>query len=151
MHPADLEGLADAELRRLPAPRAPRTLLPRVLAAVATWSMTPWYARAWFTWPVAGQIAATLALAAGSALVLIRMQPVFSRTARLFGAPSSALADVISRDVFGHIEAMTIAGEVIYRALLVPIMPIASILVILMSLTCAAFGMALKHVVSERS
>ena len=151
MHPADLEVLSDAELRRLPVPRAPRTLLPRVLAAVATWSMRPWYARAWFTWPVAGQIAATLALTAGSAVLLTRAQPLFSRSARLFGAASSPLADVINGDVIGRLGAMATAAEVVYRVLLVPIMPMASILVILMSLTCAAFVVALKHVVSERS
>ena len=36
MDPADLERLIDRELRSLPAPRAPRALLPQLRAAVAT-------------------------------------------------------------------------------------------------------------------
>ena len=48
-----LERRLHRELLRLPVPRAPRTLLPRVIAAVDR----PWYARAWRTWPVAAQAA----------------------------------------------------------------------------------------------
>ena len=48
------------ELASLPPPRAPRTLLPRLLAAVDR----PWYARAWLTWPVEAQLASAIALAA---------------------------------------------------------------------------------------
>ena len=36
-------------------PRAPHTLLPRVLAAVQAWAQRPWYERAWFTWPLGGK------------------------------------------------------------------------------------------------
>ena len=57
MNPDDLERLAHHELHRLPAPRAPRTLLPRVMAAVEAWANRPWYTRAWFTWPLGWQVA----------------------------------------------------------------------------------------------
>ena len=40
------------ELRRLPPPHAPATLLPRVITAVHAWSERRWYARAWLTWPL---------------------------------------------------------------------------------------------------
>ena len=63
MDPADLETFVDGELRRLPLPRAPQTLLPRVLAAVEQWRERPWYARAWFTWPLAWQSGRSAALA----------------------------------------------------------------------------------------
>ena len=148
MHSADLGELVDSELRRLPVPRAPLTLLPRVLAVVQMWSIRPWYARAWFTWPLAGQIATVLALgalAAGSGLLLMQMHPMLPGSAAS-GAVSSALADVINR-----IDATATTAEVLYRALLLPLMPIASVFVILMSLACAAFGVALNHVISERS
>ena len=55
MHEED-EDLLGAELKALPPPRAPRTLLPRVMAAVAV-STRPWYARAWVTWPRGLQVA----------------------------------------------------------------------------------------------
>ena len=149
MHSADLGELVDSELRRLPVPRAPLTLLPRVLAAVQMWTIRPWYARAWFTWPLAGQIATVLALgavAAGSGLLLMQMHPMLPDSVGASGAVSSAIADVIDR-----IEATATTAEVLYRALLLPLMPIASVFVILMSLACAAFGAALNHVISERS
>ena len=48
MDPDELASLIDRELRDLPGPRAPRSLLPRVLEAVAE-ARRPWYARAWRT------------------------------------------------------------------------------------------------------
>src|SRR6185436_18949429 len=59
----DLERRVHEELRRLPAPLAPSTLLPRVLAAVDAWARRPWYERAWFTWPLGWQIVSAAALA----------------------------------------------------------------------------------------
>lgn len=54
MDPADDDLLA-RELSALPTPRAPRTLLPRVLAAtVARPQPAP---TGWFTWPLAWRIA----------------------------------------------------------------------------------------------
>jgi hypothetical protein len=50
-------------LRQLPDLAAPRTLLPRVLAAL------PWWRRAWWHWPLAAQ-AAFLALALALAALL---------------------------------------------------------------------------------
>ena len=106
MNPTDLETLVDRELRRLPALRAPHTLLPRVLAAVQRWSQRPWYARAWFTWPIGGQIASAAALVLNTLIAqpargLIGLAAVFlgtpafyvwrARSARV--APASELRD----------------------------------------------------------
>ena len=55
MDPAELERLVDRALGQLPAPRAPRTLLPRVMAAVPT-PARPWHARPWLMWPAGWQI-----------------------------------------------------------------------------------------------
>jgi hypothetical protein len=60
----DLEHAVDRELKALPAPAAPSTLLPRVMAAVAQTDRAPWYSRAWLAWPVAAQAASVLALVA---------------------------------------------------------------------------------------
>jgi hypothetical protein len=49
MDRADLDDLLDRELKGLPPPRAPHTLLPRVLAAAAQHS-TVRPATGWFTW-----------------------------------------------------------------------------------------------------
>ncbi len=69
----DLGTLVDRELGRLPLPRAPRTLVPRVMAAIQEWSLRPWYERAWFTWPRGWQLASLALLMAigGAGLVLV--------------------------------------------------------------------------------
>ena len=64
MNTPDLEPRVDRELRRLPAPRAPHTLLPRVMAAAEAWAERPWYTRAWVTWPLAWQVVSVAALVA---------------------------------------------------------------------------------------
>src|ERR1700730_9576250 len=95
MHPVDLEPLVDRELRQLALPRAPHTLLPRVLAAVQAWAQRPWYQRAWFTWPVAWQVAASAALLViGGAGAARRPEP---RT--VTGAVASTLTERVMEDV----------------------------------------------------
>jgi uncharacterized protein YgbK (DUF1537 family) len=146
MHPVDLETLVDRQLRQLPALRAPHTLLPRVLAAVQQWSQRPWYARAWFTWPAAAQIAsaATLILiVVGSALLITNAQIAVDETsARLL----SGVAPLAQR------AAVTInAARAVWRALVEPLLVYAFGLVVLMCLACAAFGTALNHVVFRKA
>ena len=53
----DLEKLIDRELRSLPAPAAPETLAPRVMAAIAARAALPWHRQTWFEWPRGWQIA----------------------------------------------------------------------------------------------
>src|SRR6266699_3611722 len=117
MHPIDLETLVGRQLRRLPAPRAPYTLLPRVLAAVQAWSRRPWYARDWFTWPLVWRLASIalliLILAGGVvALPIVRLaiQSVTSRftPALLFDAPQ------LTRGL----EVTTNMARVLWRALI---------------------------------
>jgi hypothetical protein len=66
MNPIDLEQLVDAELKRLPSPRAPRTLLPRVLAAASAQPQHVKAGRGWMVWPrgwqLVGGIAAVVVL-----------------------------------------------------------------------------------------
>ena len=73
MDPVDLERLIDRELRSLPAPRAPRTLLPAVMAAANKVANRPWYSRTWLQWPVGWQLASAVVLlgvvAAGSVVL----------------------------------------------------------------------------------
>jgi hypothetical protein len=68
MDPSDLERLLDRELKRLRPPRAPRTLLPRVMAAAGQ-SLLPWYRRPWVTWPAGLQTASVGLLALVLAIV----------------------------------------------------------------------------------
>jgi hypothetical protein len=46
-----LEAAVDRELKALPNLRAPRRLLPRLMAVIEQRAVLPWYRRAWQTWP----------------------------------------------------------------------------------------------------
>ena len=73
MDPADLEQLLGRELKALPQPRAPRTLLPRVMAVTLERVGDPGTATGWSTWSRAkqlGSIAVLTAVIAGLWLLL---------------------------------------------------------------------------------
>jgi hypothetical protein len=143
MDPADLERLIDRELRALPAPRAPRTLLPRVMAAVEA-SRQPWYSRAWLTWPIGWQVASIallLGVVAGTASLLPALRSAASVLSFVDGV-GGGVAET-ARDV----EVATSAVRVLWRALVAPVVPYAFALVSLMCVACAVFGTALNHLV----
>jgi hypothetical protein len=143
MDPADLERLIDRELQQLPAPRAPRALLPRVMAAVEQ-AQRPWYTRAWLTWPAGWQIASVLlllAVVAGGMALLPAVQSAVDALA--FVTDIRGNVAETARDV----EGATTAVRVLWRTLLAPVVPYAFGLVLLMCAACAVFGTALNHLV----
>lgn len=145
---ADLERLIDRELKALPAPRAPRTLLPRVMAAVDASRNRPWYSRAWLAWPIGWQVASVVALfvvAGGAALLLPSV--LAAANALTFVADVRGNAAETARDV----EVATTALRVLWRGLLAPVVPYAFGLVFLMCVACAVFGTALNHLVFGRA
>jgi hypothetical protein len=123
----DLERHVDRELRRLPLPSAPHTLLPRVLAAVEEWARRPWYTRAWFTWPAGWQAASIIAVL----LVAIGVWML----------PSAPPSVVVT----------TNAGRVLWRTMVEPFLAYAFGIVVIMCVACAAFGAALSYVFIERA
>lgn len=123
-----LEERVHAELRRLPDPLAPSSLLPRVLAAVDAWALRPWYTRAWFTWPLGWQVASIVALA----LVALGVWMLPSAT------PPSVVVT-------------TNAGRVLWQTMIQPFLLYAFAVVVLMCIACAAFGAALGYVFLERA
>jgi uncharacterized membrane protein YbjE (DUF340 family) len=46
-----LQAEVDAVLKGLPQRTAPRTLLPRVMAAIQSRAVVPWYRQSWQMWP----------------------------------------------------------------------------------------------------
>src|SRR6476659_7201806 len=127
MDEKDLEQLAGRELGRLPAPRAPETLLPRVLAAVDAWSHRPWYTRAWFSWPLAWQAISIVAVA-------MAIYGVFN-----VPAPPAQVVEAAG------------ATRALWRAFVEPLLPYLVLLVVVMVLACAAVGVALNYVLLERA
>jgi len=149
MQPADLEALVHKELRALPLPRAPYTLLPRVLAAVQEWSLRPWYTRAWFTWPRAGQVAALavlIALTTTSVMLLPHLHALAAAS-----IPETALVrwgDLAA--VSGYVDVAITVGQAFWRTLIEPVVGYAFAVVVLMCFACAVLGTALNHVVLGR-
>src|SRR5262245_56851185 len=146
MDPADLERVTDRALRALPPPLAPRTLLPRVLAAVAAEVSRPWYARAWLSWPlhwklvsaVAAAVVVVAATAAGPA-VTAGMLEFATRTSL---AVSAQFAGAVS-----GVQAMWEASRIIWNVV-APAARVVALLLLVMSAACVAFGTALDRVIA---
>jgi hypothetical protein len=147
MEPADLEQVVDRALRGLPPPRAPRTLLPRVLAAVDV-STRPWYARGWLTWPAGWQAASLVVLIAIVAGAAIGVSDARSAAAQSTWV-SDARADIAAGTA--QVGAVATTVRVIWRALIAPVIPYAFGLALLMWVTCAGFGLALNHLVHGKA
>ena len=150
MNAFELERFVGRRLRALPAPRAPLTLLPRVLAAARAWSQRPWYAREWFTWPIGWQVGSLALLTAvlGAAAVSIPAAQVMLVNA------ATSLAGAIAFDVPQVAESLqvsTSAMRVIWRALVQPFLPYVFVIVVLMCGACASVVLALNRVVFGRA
>jgi hypothetical protein len=146
MDPVDLERLIDRELQALPTPRAPHTLLPRVLAAAERLAMRPWYSRAWFTWPrpLQGAFAAVLLLGVGlaSAALWLPMGEVVRELGWWPGTP--ALTEVVA--IPRWLSAPWDASRIVWRVLVEPVIGYLVMFVLVMSGACVAFGTALDRV-----
>lgn len=144
MNPVDLQELVDRELKRLPTPRAPRSLLPRVLAATVLRPELPWYRRAWFTWPAAWQavsIAALVALAAGAWFLIPGL-----KEATPGGAVSSAwgVPDRVASLARSAGEITTVV-RVFWRVILEPVAIYLFALAVSLTLACAVIWTALER------
>jgi hypothetical protein len=149
MNSLELEVIVGRQLRQLPPPRAPHTLLPRVMAAVHAWTRRPWYERAWFTWPLGWQMASAAALillVAGGGMLLPGAWAAAVAGASTLAAPR--LSEVA--EVAGRTAVAVNAAGVLWRALFEPFLPYVFGLALLMCLACAAFGAALNHIALGR-
>jgi hypothetical protein len=149
MHTADLERAIDRQLRRLPLPTAPASLVPRVLAAAREWTTRPWYAREWLAWPLACQ-AASLAflilVVAGGA----RLLPSASEAASAALTPMAGLLGQAAADL-RRAAAAAAAARALPRALFEPIGPFVLAYMLAMGFACAALAAALDRLVLSES
>ena len=134
----NLEQLVDRELKRLPQPRAPHTLMARVLAAVAAMPALPWYARPWRRWPLGWQLtsaAVVLTVLVGTTLAVQYAVQMFNPEALPAAASASALlsrAALVTRGI-----------ETIWRVLVEPLALVAIVPVLMMFGATVVFGAAL--------
>ena len=123
-----LEQRVGDRLQRLPGVRAPRRLLPNVMAATAAARALPWHARPWLTWPVALQALSIVVVAATATVAW----SVWS-DARAIGAVQQA-------------RQATSAVRVLWDVLIGPIAMFVLALTVIVSLACAAAWTAVRHV-----
>lgn len=145
MHPDELARLVDRELKRLPAPRAPETLLPRVMTAVRQLPARTGAIGWWYRWPVAVRAlsaAASVAVLAG----LWWFWPVLHAQAAGVLATSAGARFSVVLDVFRQASAISTALDALWRTVLQPLSWVLLPLVLLMWAACAAFGAALGRV-----
>jgi hypothetical protein len=143
----ELRQLIDRELKALPAPRAPETLLPRVLAATvrpseAAPAPARWYARPWLTWPLGWQIASVAFLVAlGAAASMLLLTP-----------PDKVVAPPVLRSAAERLtpvlatlnQAATLA-RIYWRVLLGPLTFLSLVFALTLSLACAGIWLALDR------
>ncbi|HTH46176.1 MAG TPA: hypothetical protein VMB21_01565 [Candidatus Limnocylindria bacterium] len=125
-HEEQLAAWADQALKQLPARRAPATLAPRVLAALAKQRVRAWYRQPWLNWPrhfqvlsfllFAGALAATawFLLPHAEALTLANAKQTLaqSETVRPVSAAVSLLSALGSALVLvlGNLKAWVVAA-----------------------------------------
>ena len=135
MEPDELERLVDRALAELPTPRAPRSLGPRVLAAIVP---TP-RGRPWFTWSWPVQMAAVL-VGIGIAGALAWAWPLLVAEAGVL-VPDTVQASV---GYFGAAAETSVAvGRVVHLTWSAVIAPIAKGVLLLTLMLCTACAVCL--------
>ena len=133
---AELEQSTDRELRRLPMPKAPLTLLPRVLAAAARLARRPWYSRTWFTWPAPLRMGSAIAGAALMALTVV----LAPQTAQLGTAASHSMSVAIDAlpGVFDLASRVAAVVQITWRGVLQPVAIFGFAITVFSVLICGA-------------
>jgi hypothetical protein len=126
MDPVDLDERLDRELRELPLPRAPRTLLPRVLAASAQQGASA-KPTGWSTWTVEWRIASVAVVAVLATVVSM-----------LFAAPPQRVSQ--ATETAGEVATVV---RVLWEVMLQPIATYLFILGVSLALACALAWAAL--------
>ena len=139
----DLERRIDRALKTLPAPVAPRTLLPRVMAAVAVAPRAPWYSRAWLTWPRAAQLASVLMLAALGIAAWVTMPTVSAWTNHVAAAGAPIVAPVSAATEWA--ARVLAVGRITWLVFLQPVVFYFAVLAVVASLMGAACWAALNR------
>jgi hypothetical protein len=127
MDRAELDDAIDRELKRLPAPRAPRTLLPRVMAAAARRHAAP-PPTGWLTWTWQRRLAS----AAPAALLLVAAYVLGTRPPASVARAAEAAADAAT--------VIRVFHDVLFQPLAVYFFGLG----LLFALTCAAAWAAME-------
>ena len=147
----DLDRLVGGALDGLPPPRAPRSLLPRVMAALeanqAAHRPAP-RARPWLAWPLGWQVA-SIAFVMAMTIGVWRLWPETVSQVAWFTPLSVAEVSTELTSVGNTAAAVVGAARTVWHAVVQPFVFYMLALVLAMCAACAAFGAALGRVVFE--
>ena len=146
MRPDELERVVDEALRGLPVPKAPDTLLPRVMRAVRAQRVPRAARRGWFTWSPALQ---TLSIAS-SVVLMAALVWWWPSVATFLGAwMTDTLGPAGDRwsSLVGQVEPTVTAARVILRTVVQPAATLFAAVVLVMWMASVTFGVALGRLV----
>jgi hypothetical protein len=148
----ELERIVDRRLKALPAPRAPHTLLPRVMRAVEDLTRCVRRPLGWFAWPMLWRVASGVALA----LVIVTLVSAWPQAVTRFETIATQVSVPVA-GVWASLErvarvpsALAGATAAVWRTLLLP--PDSSYLLVFVALmlaACALGGAALRSLALE--
>ena len=147
MNPSDLESLVHRKLAELPAPKAPRTLLPQIMAEVRRTGQSPWLERPWFGRPRRRPAVGWAALAA---LILMGGLAVDWSFVGRFGSVLGGFLATVEEAATGA-GAMMREARVLWRVFLEPIAGYLVLWVGGMWVVCALLWEALRSMLWEGS
>ena len=145
MEHADLERVVDEALHALPAPRAPETLLPRIMAAVAARATVPAYAKPWAMWPRVWQIASAAALA----IVVSGLARFWTLTAPVRDGVLADFAPAMPDWLARVVNVLSISADALrigWRVLAEPVLIPVTVFLCVMTAACMVFAVALNRV-----
>jgi hypothetical protein len=143
MNPIDLQQFVDAELKRLPTPRAPGTLLPRVLEAT-THQTVKQPGAGWSTWSRLRQ-GATAAAAALLVVAVWRLYPLAQPWLSVLPGHATPVAPGVPDRVDDTAAAVRVLWDVLVR----PMATYLSVLLIAFAIACAALWSAVERLAPD--
>jgi hypothetical protein len=145
VEPSELERRAGEVLRQLPGPRAPGSLLPRVMVAARARAARPWYSRAWMTWPLGWRVASAAATVALVAAVGMSMTAAEGVVATVVSPWLSAASEWVTARTVG-VRAVVETTGVLWRALVQPVSGVGVVVLAVMWMACATLSVVLSRV-----
>jgi hypothetical protein len=130
-------------LRQLPAPRAPITLVPRVMAAIAAQQAA---ARSWFAWPLAWRIASIAALVLFAAGAVAAWPAIEAAGGWVASSTGAAAARARAQSALAFVDAVMTVASMTWTTILRPVAGYLLIWVGVMTAACAAFATAVGRI-----
>ena len=134
----------DRALSVLPPPRAPRTLAPRVMAAIAA-PAAPWYARPWLSWHPALQTASLFVVLSAIALVVMvwaRPETVLAQVSTVASPETVSWATRLAT----RVKQITAVTSLLWDVVLGPIAIFVLAVALFVAMACAAAWTAVSRV-----